>query len=243
MKQMKGLSPLGMAGLGLAALAARLCLYRLAVDSRGLLTGHWLSWLLAVLTAGAVVLALKLCRSFTPEPSDRPNYPAAVGHWLFAVGLLLPGAMDVSGALPALKLAEPVFRFAAVLALAAAGFSRLQGRRVFFGCYGLVCLYLAVRCVIFYGLWSHEPQLMDYVFALLANICLTLFAYRSAAETVGLGGSRSRLFFGMLGSFCALAASVHTECPAFFIPAAVWLTVCVLFDTPGEKEEAYGNPQ
>lgn len=239
MKQIKRAPGVVVTALGLLALALRGLMYLLAEDDRGLLRSHPLAWLLWALTACAALAAFRISGMDTGD--GKRNIPVAAAHWIFALGLLLPARVDSAQVLPTLRMLEPVLRFGAAMALAAAGFSRLQGREPHFGCFGLLCVYLILRSVFFYGIWCHDPQLMDYVFALLGNISLTLFAYQSAALSAGLGKDRSRRFFGLFGCFCCLAAAPRSGCIPFYLSAAVWMTASVLWEKPEKKEQTHGN--
>lgn len=236
MKQIKAMSPLVIPAMGLVALLLRFFLYWTAVDEKGLLLrGHPLSILLWVLTVCAAGAAFLISGKYSAPPVRKPELWAALGLWIFALGLLFPDTGDTSGVFPILLKLQTLLQFAAALALAAAGFARIQRRAPHFGCFALLCLYLVIRSVVYYKVWSNNPQLQDYVFSLLGSLLLTLFAYRTAALSVGLGKGRSRLFYGLFGSFCCLAALARESCFPFYASAAVWMTVSLLWETPSER--------
>lgn len=236
MKQIKAMTPLVTAVLGLAALLLRFFLYHTALDEKGLLLrGHPLTILLLALTACAALAAFRISGKYTAPPAGRPDIRAAVGLWVFALGMLFPGAGDTTGVFTILLRLQTLLQFVAVLALAVAGYARLQGRAPHFVCHVLVCLYLVIRNVVCYQIWSNDPQMLDYVFSLLGGLLLTLFVYRTAAMSVGLGKGRSRLFYGLFGSYCCLAALPGESCRIFYASAAVWMTVSALWETPQER--------
>ena len=70
---------------------------------------------------------------------------------------------------------------------------------------------MILRLVASYQVWSRDPQIQDYIFALLGCLCLTAFFYQQTALEAGLGSKIWRLRFAFLGCYLCCAASVGTE--------------------------------
>ena len=68
------------------------------------------------------------------------------------------------------------------------------------------CLFWLVHLIDNYRGWSGQPQLQSYLFALLATMAMALFTYYTAAEVVGMGKPRLRVFSGLSAGYLCLAA-------------------------------------
>ena len=126
---------------------------------------------------------------------------------------------------------------AAACLLTAAVF-RFLGKPVPFGCYAGAAVFFFVHVVTRYRAWSGNPQMVDYLHALGAGLCLSLFSYYETALTVGLGGRRQRLALGTLGIFCCVAAAARGEYPVLHLCGAGWLLSVLLTVRPGESKES-----
>lgn len=204
--------------LGFAGYMVRRLLYTVGVDSRGLLVRwHGLEIVLWVLSAAAVVLSLtaKPVRQ-TPKP-----WVAPVGCWFLAIGMLFAGQDLVNGFAglrTILKIAAPL----AAIVLAAAGWRTWKGKDLSPTVWSFVCLVLVVRLVAAYQTWSREPQMMDYLFSLLASLSFAGFAYQQAALALGLPKAREwRLRLGLLSGYFGLVAGTGRTALFFYT-----LTAC-----------------
>ena len=197
--------------LGFAGYMVRRLLYTVAVDSRGLLVRwHGLEVVLWVLTAAAAALALaaKPVKQ-TPKPWVEP-----VGCWFAAIGMLF-ACQDLEAGFPVLlrllKIAAPL----AALALALAGWRSWKGQKPVPGLWAFACLVLVVRLVAAYQTWSREPQMMDYLFSLLASLSFAAFAYQRAARELGRkNGWHLRL--GLLAGYFGLVAGTGKQALFFY---------------------------
>lgn len=237
--------PAAAAGLGGLALVLRRLVYAFAVDEKNLLTGnHPLEIALWVLTAAAlgylVVNVWKLDGSDDYSDNFRPSFAAGVGHVLAAAGILvtvLTNAPRMSGYLGTfwqyLGYLAPVF-------LVVAGAARVQGRQPNFLLHLIPCLFLVVHIVNHYQLWCGNPQLQDYLFALLGTMALMFFSFYNAAFDVGSGKRRMQMGMGLAAAYLCMAELAVTQYPYLYLGGIAWaLTgLCSAYPRPRRQEEA-----
>lgn len=227
-------------GLGVAGGILQTGLYAAAVDEKGLLLrGHpleWGLWLLAALAAVlAAVSAQKEDKAGNYTRSFAPSRLAALWTALFALGTGLDACLTGVGQ-TRLELAGAVMGLAATAALLWAAVLRLKGRKPSFLLYCGVCVYLSLYMVNHYRLWSGDPQLLDYVFSLMAVVFLTLYAYQQAACCLGMAKLPVLMVTGLLTVFFGFASG-----ELLFTCGAFWcmydLTVLEPVPVPREPEE------
>lgn len=204
---------------GILGCLLRSILYSSAVDEKGLLiSGHWAEISLWVLTALTAALLFLLCDKSQEQPGYSSSYPpsgiSAAGSILAGVSFAICGLSDSVGG--NLAVAEVVLRFAGAAALACVGFCRFTGHKPFFLFHSIVCVYLALRMICRYRLWSSDPQPMNYCFYLGAYVALMLFAYQLAACDAGLPDHRKLRACGLAAIYlCTVSLADSTE--AFFL--------------------------
>lgn len=212
--------------LGALAALSRNGLYQAGMDQRGLLTpGRPEAIYLAVLTLAAVVL----CFLIREPEKTRPSH--AIPYAWFATAMLWPQSLPSAGAMKHLLIVSQAA--GAVLAAAMVYFS-IQKKPVF-GLSAGLCVCMILRLVASYQVWSRDPQIQDYIFALLGCLCLTAFFYQQTALEAGLGSKIWRLRFAFLGGYLCLAASVGTEVNCFYSYAALGLMTEALAPAPEGK--------
>ena len=229
-----------MVSLGAVLLALRLRLYIVAVDEKNLLvSGHMLSWLIWAVTAAALILAVTAALR-TKETDTLPvsSPVAALGDGLFAIAIAITVfAMGTPASV--LEKVRMAAGYLCVPCLGYAAFCRAKGKPVFFGCFAVVCVFFALYLVSCYRLWSSNPQLQDYVFAMLTCAAVTIFAYQSAALAAGIGSKCLWLAAGMLTVAFGIAAVCQAENGLLYMAAAGWaLTGLLKYDAgtePGEN--------
>lgn len=238
--------PAVMLGLGALCWALRQGLYALALDEKNLLArNHPLEWLLWAAAFAAAALALgcvwKLDGSARYEESFRASIAAAFGHFLLAGGIGVTVLTHVPGAVGGMGAAWKILGFLSVPLLVWAGLCRLRGRMPFFLTHAAVCVFLLVHIMNQYQRWCADPQLMDYIFALLGVMMLAFFAYYSAAFEAGCGKRRMHLGAGLLAVLLCTAALSAGEYPLLYLGGISWaLTdLCCLQPPPKEEETAY----
>ena len=226
MKKLIGIG--SVSALGLAALLLRWQLYRTAVDEKGLLPRiHPLSIALLVLTAAVLLLIYITVRKQEEAAvfADRSprSIPAALGHAVMAGMILttvLAGSPQTSGYL------ATVWKYlgmAAFPCLVLAGTDRLRGKKSFFLLHMVPCLFFVVHIVSHYQSWSGDPQMQDYVFALLGAMALMFFGFYTAAMEAGCGSRRMRLGMGLAAIYLCLAETAHSAYPQLYLAGMIWV--------------------
>lgn len=219
--------PLLAAGLGALSLGLRWALYAFAADSWGLLpVGHPLEILLWFLSAAALVgiaVAVNGCKGSNRYADNfGPSFPAAAGQILAAAGILLT-VLGNDPQMPGLVgFAWKLLGWASVPCLAAAAFARARGKRPFFLLHITVCLFLVFHLIDHYRGWSGNPQLQDYLFALLGTMALALFAFYLAAFEVGSGKRRMLLGMGLAAVYLCLVNLARTPYPYLYLGCGAW---------------------
>lgn len=210
--------------LGIVAMLVRGMMYSYCIDDRGLLmTGRPEVIYLAVLTLAAVVL----CFLIQEPEKTRPSH--AIPYTWFATAMLWPQSVSSAGAMKHLLIVSQAA--GAVLAAATVYFA-IQKKKPVFGLSAGLCVCMILRLVASYQVWSRDPQIQDYIFALLACLCLTAFFYQQTALEAGLGSKIWRLRFAFLGGYLCFAASVDTELNCFYTYAAFGLLTEALAPAP-----------
>ena len=203
--------------LGVAGFFLRRLLYAVAVDDRGLLPRiHPLEIALWVLTLAAAALTLAARPvARTPKPWIKP-----LGCLYTAAGLLFAAQDLTNGFAVLLKLLKLAAPLTAVL-LTVTGIRTWKGKKPVPGTWAVVCCVLVLRLVAAYQTWSREPQMMDYLFSLLASLCLAGYAYQRAARDAGVTQNPSRRFrLGLLaGFFCLTAGTGRVPLPFYTLMA------------------------
>lgn len=214
--------------LGLAALGLRWLLYRTAVDEKGLLVKmHPLSIALLVLTAAVLLLIYITVRKQEEATvfADRSprSIPAALGHAVMAGIILttvLAGSPQTSGYLATVW---ECLGKAAFPCLVLAGTDRLRGKKSFFLLHVVPCLFLVVHIVCQYQTWSGNPQMMDYVFALLGTMALMFFGFYTAAMEADCGSSRMLQGMGLAAIYLCLAEMANSAYPQLYLAGIFWV--------------------
>lgn len=214
--------------LGLAALVLRWQLYRTAVDEKGLLVRmHPLGLVLMALTAAVLLMIYVTVRKqeeaavFT-DSSPR-SIPAALGHAVMAgivLTTVLAGGPQTSGYLATVW---ECLGMAAFSCLVLAGTDRLRGRKSFFLLHVVPCLFFVVHIVSHYQTWSGNPQMQDYVFALLGAMALMFFGFYTATMEAGCGSRRMLLGMGLAAIYLCLAETAHSAYPLLYLAGVIWV--------------------
>lgn len=214
--------------LGIAALALRTMLYATAVDVKGLLLRNQpLEIALTVLTLGVLIriaLAVRKLEGTDPcESMDSLNLAAAFGNVAAGAGILVTVLTAESGMAGYLAGAWRILGFGAPVCLLLAGGARLFGRKPFFLLHAVPCLFFLVHIVTRYQFWSSNPQLQDYVFALLGAMGLLFFSYYTAAREADCGSWKMRLGMGLAAIYLCLGELARSSCPALYLGGILWV--------------------
>lgn len=211
--------------LGLAALVLRRMLYITAADAKGLLLrGHPLSLALLALTAAVLLLICFAVRKQEESAvSEESTFPSALGHTVMALGILatvLSGGPRTTGYL---GTAWRWLGFAAPVCLLAAGAAGLTRKKPFFLLHVVPCLFFVVYIVSNYQIWSGNPQMQDYLFALLGTMALMFFSFYTAALEAGCGSRRMALGMGLAAIYLCLAELANSTYPVLYFAGAIWI--------------------
>lgn len=216
---------------GLAVAGLRAGLYAVALDEKNLLTPfHPLELVLWAVTAATVAVLLWRLRKRDSDP-EIPSGAAALGYFVLAAALV-PEVLSLRGSAPGLM--EKLCFFGGILAVPGmvwVGIGRLRKQSPFFGFHALLCVWMCLRLVVAYRVWSGDPQLMDYVLPMLASVCLSLFAYQQTAWDVGRISHLGLRFWGLLSVFLC-AASVGSQSSLFYAAGALWALTALCRPAP-----------
>ena len=227
---------------GSIAMILRRQMYLTTVDEKGLLLRNSplqisLMLLTVIVLIIPVLLLLKKNGSGRYADNYSGSYLSALGHIAAAVGIFLavyPASPVMDGYL---GTAWKVLGFAAPACLILAGFQQLSSRPPFFLLHVVPAMFFTLHIVSCYRLWSSNPQMQDYLFALLASLALTLFSHYTAAFEVGLGNRKLVLGAGLAAVFLCLAEMGCAEHPAFYFGCVLWALTGICKVTLSQTEE------
>ncbi len=168
--------------------------------------------LLSLIVVVGGLLYSALCR---PKFSEE-GLPACAGRSGSTVGMTVAGFLVlVGGGLTAMENLAPSLRIVwlilavlMVLSGALMVVGALQLKRDYHTCVGRLLLLPDFACclwlVLFYQSNASDPILMNYVFRLLAVVCILLGLYFVTAQTYRLRRARRATFFCLMGGYLAL---------------------------------------
>lgn len=233
--------PTATAVLGAAGLILRRMLYAFGTDAKNLLVPHHpLAVALWVLTLAALVLIIaavwKLDGSNRYVDNFSPSMPSAVGHILAAAGILLTVLLKDPMMPGLLGKIWKVLGFLSAPCLVLAGYARMQGKRPFFLLHMVVCLFLVLHIVDHYRVWSGNPQLLDYVFALFGTMALMFFGFYTAAFDVGSGRRRMHLGMGLAAVYLCFVSLLDSGYFFLYLGGIIWVLtgLCTLNPKPNQ---------
>lgn len=233
--------PTLMIALGNAAAIVRVALYKLALDEKNLLTqGHALSvvvWLLFAAAVALVAVGVFAARRCWDEEDVHPSVTGAVGAWILAAAM---GFSLCAQGIP-VSMVEKLGSLTGLLCvpgLIYIGICRIRGKRPFFACHGLVCVYFCLYLVGMYGHWSANPQYQDYAFSMLACVAVGVFAYQQAALDVQMGNGKLQYAAGLLAGFLGLAALYSPDHPWLYLAGGIW-AMTNLMSPPAEHRHRF----
>lgn len=213
---------------GAVGFLLRIWLLSTGFDEKGLIvSGHpaiWLLWLLCI--AMIVILVLGTSR-LLEAPKYRFNFPASlpggIGTALAAAGILICTLVEAFAGPDFFGIAVCVAGAITVPTLCWIGYCRWKGIHPSPVFHVAASVYLLLRLVWMYRQWSSDPQLQDYVFQLLALICLMLACYNRSAFDANMGNRRFYAIFSLGAVFCCLVSLPGCDSAVFFLSAGVWM--------------------
>ena len=204
-----------------AAAALRYAHYALGTDGRGLLVRfHWSVIVLLVLCAGFAAVLLSLRKDETPDNAPAA-LPAAVGCLALAAAVVVTVLGSGKPEFP-MELLLWALGLVSAIALLGCAACHLLGKQPPALFYGALCLYITLRLIDRYRLWSADPQLQDYAFYLCAHLAVMLAAYNRGALTAGIGNPRAHLLWSLSAVFLCCAALPRCEEWLFPGACALW---------------------
>lgn len=212
--------------LGALGIAAMWAVYTLGTDDRGLiLPFHGAAvavWVLTAAMAGGLVFLLQDMEDTTGYRRLFPDSRlAAAGTLAAAIGILSTAAESLTAMDEPIRMVSGLLKIAAGIALIYLAWCRRKNVRGSFLAWAAVTAYMLLRIMFEYRSWSTQPELLRYLFPLLASICMALAMYHRTAFAVKMGSRSQFLFFSQFGAFCCLLALPGTPAP-FYIGMAVW---------------------
>lgn len=237
--------PMMTAALGAVGFLLRWMLYTFCLDDKFLLpANHPLEIGLWGFSAAALALIIalvwKLDGSSRYEDNFAPSAAAAVGHILAAAGILLTALLNEPQMAGNLGMLWKVTGVLAGPCLMLAALSRVQGKKPFFLLHLIPCLFLVFHIINHYQVWSGNPQLTDYVFALFATMTLMFFAFYTAAFDVDAGKRRMHLGMGLAAVYLCMVNLPETEYLYLYAGGILWVLsdLCTLYPKPKPVEES-----
>lgn len=218
--------PILCGALGLVGMGLQFWLLKAGVDDKGLLTSHpalWLTPMVIALTAGVIWFALAgKGDSRKPGGMFPPSLPAALANAAAAAGLITTALALYASETGMLRYAALVGILAAAACVLLALF-RYKGLRAHVLLRSIVCIFFMLHLVQHYGHWFPQPQLMRYLFPLLAHVGLMLSCYHRLALEAGAGSRKAYIAVTMLtGALCLVAIPGSGE-PVLYLTMAAWL--------------------
>lgn len=212
---------------GLLGMTLRTLLYATAIDHKGLLiAGHWATWSILILTGLVLILMLAISWKAQGPSAYEDCFPRSFFQGttsLLVAGIIAMESIPLfSTTRDILGVLTSVFGVASGAAMLVVAICRFFGKRPFFLCHSILCVFFALHMVSQYRHWSSDPQLMNYGFYLVAFICLMLTSYFLAGFDANMVNRRALWFFSMAAAyFCCLAMPESGEA-ALLIACALW---------------------
>lgn len=213
---------------GAAGFLLRIWLLATGFDEKGLMIGgHPAIWLLGLLSIAMIVILVLGTSRLLEAPKYRFNFPASlpggIGTALAAAGILICTLVEAFAGPDLFGIAVCVAGAITVPALCWIGYCRWKGIHPSPVFHVVVSVYLLLRLVWMYRQWSSDPQLQDYVFQLLALICLMLAGYNRSAFDANMGNRRVYVCFNLAAVFFCLVSLPGCDSAVFYFSAGVWM--------------------
>lgn len=217
------------------------------IDDGGLLiTGHpAMTWIL-ILTGVTLVALLLATGSLTGAPKHSFNFPAstsaAICTAVAGMGIGVTSITELALTSDRYMILTSVLGLVCVPAMLLLAQCRRSGKQPHFLLHALLSIYLMLRLICQYRLWSPDPQLADYCWQLLALVCLMLAVYQRAVFDIDEGKRRSYIIFHLAAVYFCCLALPGSEHPFFFLASSLWMMtdLCSLRPMPPARKGRFG---
>ena len=212
--------------LGCLGMAAMWAVYAFGTDEKGLILPFHISALAVwAITAAMVGSLLFLLWDMEDTAGYRRLFPdsrlAAVGTLVAAICILATVVESLTAMDEPIRILSGLLKIAAGIALIYLAWCRWKNVRGSFLAWAAVTAYMLLRIMFEYRSWSTQPELLRYLFPLLASVSMALAMYHRTAFAVKMGSRSQFLFFTQFGAFCCLLSLPGTPAP-FYLGMAVW---------------------
>ena len=229
--------------LGVLGALLRWWLYATGMDIHGLLiAGHPAQLLTWVMTLAAAVLLVLGALQLKGKPEYQHNFPpsalGAIGYLLAAAAAIVRLVPRLHGPYDTLNLAVTVLCGLSAIALAILAWLRYTGKKPSPLLFFIICAWLMVDLVMLYRLWSATPQIQNYCFSLLANVCVMLSVYYTATFAADMGNRQMHTLFHLLAAFFCLISLPKCDDPLYYalICGFMMLETCPPTDEKNEEQ-------
>ena len=211
---------------GVAGFLLRIWLSLTGADASGLLLpGHPAAVMLLILTPIALAVLYLHIRPLAVSAPYGKLFPqsnmAAIGYGVAAIGVLFAGFSELLRFRDTITALTCLASIPSAACLSFAAYCRLKRIRpnpVFSGC---VTVFLILHLICQYRGWSSQPQLLNYLFPLLASVFLMTGSYFRASLESGNSCLREFAFFQYGAMFFCCLSLTGARLP-FYLAMVVW---------------------
>ncbi|MBE6960567.1 MAG: hypothetical protein E7448_07610 [Ruminococcaceae bacterium] len=206
-------------------------LHLATANEAGLLVRDHITGIFALILSVAI-LALLLWRSLVLPKEQTCRFPASipatVGYALGAFGIAYTAVgFFRAQTVTVMPMAAFVGVVAAVALLIMAGL-RFQGLAANVLYHAAVCVFFLLLLLCQYQLWSSEPQMPLYAYAMVATAFLSVGGFHRACFDGKMGQLRQYAFFRAGSVFFCLAAIPGSDLWVLYLTGALWSAADIL---------------
>jgi len=212
--------------LGTLGMAAMWAVYTFGTDEKGLILPFHISslavWAITAVMAGSLLFLL---HGMEDTSGYRRLFPdsrlAAAGTLVAAVSILATVVESLTAMNEPVRILSGLLKIIAGIALIYLAWCRWKNVRGSFLAWAAATAYMLLRIMFEYRSWSTQPELLRFLFPLLASLSMALAMYHRMAFCVKMGSRKQFLFFSQFGAFCCLLALPGNPVP-FYAGMAIW---------------------
>ena len=193
--------------------------------------------IVGIVTAVFTLILAKRRIENTPKVSGK-SFVAAIGAVFVDLLLLFTTFSIRKTANTPLEFLLVILGFASVPCLLILAWQFFRGRQPHFLLHSILCLFFLAYMICQYPLWCANPQAEDYLFPLLACVCLNFTAYRRAAFDFQGGNVTALTYFGWMAGFLCICSLVGESDKLFYLAGGLWaLTNLYSIQPPVQQED------